>query len=155
MVVATCRETGPWKRKTSIPELDSLLNTVDQICFLYYDTNIRDRDTFQLGCDHLIDDIRRLKHRHPKVEYYVAIGTFINEPRLQHYRDLDIETIPGSIDAINSSLSRYANEPRQVDGLAIFCDWETDDNEWAQIRANWISEQRGDPESPASPKSND
>lgn len=141
VVTATSKDTKPWKRKTTLHELNGLLKNIDQLCFLYYDTNIKDKDLFQTNCEQLVTDIAALKQEHPKANYYIAIGTFVNEPRLQHYRDLSIETIPSSISAINKSLEKVASKQTViVDGLAIFCDWETDSSEWEQIHSYWFAD---------------
>jgi hypothetical protein len=137
VVVPPLSDTKPWKRKTSMEELDPLVSEIDQISFLFYDTDIHEPKTFQANCDQLINVIQSLKKKHQRVQYLVAIGTFVNEPRLWHYRDLEIETISGTINAINSSLKKNSNGETIIDGMAIFCDWKTDAQEWNEFYKNW------------------
>lgn len=134
VVTATSSVTRPWKRKTSIHELNTLVRFVDQINFLYYDTNIHDQDTFQKGADQMLSDIRRLKLNAEDTEYLISVGTFINEPLLQRYRNTRIESIANTIETIRTSIKRIKGNTGLFDGVSIFCEWETDDIEWREFR---------------------
>lgn len=140
VVVATSPDTKPWKRKTTVKELKVLIQYIDQLSFLYYDTYIRSQDVFDKNCKYLIEDIIALKNTTtPKpVQYLIAIGTFINGPALQKYRDLRIENIPNSIMTIRRSLESFDSPAQIVNGLAVFCDWHTNAGEWKLIREYWV-----------------
>lgn len=142
VVVATSPDTKPWKRKTTVEELKVLIQYIDQLSFLYYDTYIRSQDVFDKNCKYLIEDIIALKKTPaPKpVQYLIAIGTFINGPALQKYRDMDIENIPNSILTIQKSVEEYNSPEQIVDGLAVFCDWHTNEKEWELIRKYWVED---------------
>lgn len=140
VVVATSPDTKPWKRKTTLDELKVLVQYIDQLSFLFYDTYIRSQNVFEENCKFLIDDITELKnYATPKpVQYLIAIGTFINVPALHKYRDMDIENIPNSIMTIQESLEESDTTKQIVDGLSVFCDWQTSDEEWDLIKEYWV-----------------
>jgi len=49
-----------------------------------------------------------------------------NEPALQKYRDLRIENIPNSLQTIQKSAFKVNSKKKLVNGISLFCDWETD-----------------------------
>lgn len=138
VVVATSSGTKPWKRKTSIPELDTLCRHIDQISFLYYDTHISENQKFIRNCEELVFDINHLKNRHKEVQFLVAIGTFVNVPQLHKYRNLEIESIENTLQTIKGAISKVESSEIVVDGIAIFCDWHTDKYELEEFYSNWV-----------------
>lgn len=138
VVTATSQSTRPWKRKTSFEELKELVPLVDQINFLYYDTAISGQKEFEEGCDELVADIHELKGENPHVQFLIAIGTFVNDPMLQQYRDLEIENIPNTLSTIKASIAKTTLSKQVVDGISIFCDWKTSEDEWEEFRINWV-----------------
>jgi len=137
VVVATSPGTKPWKRKTTMDELMVLTNYVDQLSFLYYDTFISDQSKFEENCVFLLKDIQKLKDNAPDVQYLVSVGTFINALELQKYRNMNIENIPNSLQTLRRSIQKVSPDKQIVSGISIFCNWETDENEWKQIYNNW------------------
>jgi hypothetical protein len=138
VVVATSPDTKPWKRKTSLDELNELTKYINQLSFLYYDTTISDEDVFEQNCDLLVADIQKLKKVN-NIQYLIAIGTFVNRPELRKYRDLKIENIPNTLNVIKKSIRKINDHSKLVDGIAIFCNWQTSASEWEQIEKNWIN----------------
>lgn len=136
VVVATSPDTKPWKRKTTVGELKILTKYIDQLSFLYYDTFINDQETFEKNCASLIRDIQLLRQNR-KIEYLIAIGTFVNNPELQKYRNQEIESIPNTLRVIKEQSANIDPINPLVDGVALFCDWETDETEWKQFADNW------------------
>ncbi|WP_192346758.1 O-antigen ligase family protein [Algoriphagus sp. Y33] len=139
VMVATSPESSPWKRKFSLEELQKLTQYIDQLSFLYYDTQINDQETFQRNCTALIQDIKTLKAIND-IQYLVAIGTFVNRPELQKYRNMEIENVPNSLNTIKTSSFQIDPSNKLVDGIAIFCDWETNLQEWNQFYVNWVEQ---------------
>ena len=136
VVLAPTPNTKPWKRKTSLNELVELTKYVDQISFLYYDTHISSQSLFRADCGALIQDIAFLKRKR-NIEYLIAIGTFINEPELQNYRNMEIENIPNTLATIKTELTRLYPDQKIVDGIAIYCNWQTDQKEWNEFHDEW------------------
>lgn len=136
VVVATSPGTEPWKRKTTMEELKVLTRYIDQLSFLYYDTSIDDQKKFEENCYSLIKDIQTLKALND-IQYLIAIGTFINAPELQSYRNLTIESIPNSLSTIKEQISLIDTSQQLINGISIYCDWFTDEDEWNQFRTYW------------------
>ena len=139
VVVSTSPDTKPWKRKTSMEELSVLVKYVDQLSFLYYDTHINSQDVFEQNCVAQIRDIQKLQNLNTNTQFLLSVGTFVNRLELQKYRNLEIENIPNSLDVIKRSALEVSDSSRLVDGIAIFCDWETDEQEWKDFKAQWAS----------------
>ena len=137
VVVATSPGTRPWKRKTTMEELMVLTKYVDQLSFLYYDTFLSDQSEFEENCVFLLKDIQQLKAASPNVQYLVSIGTFINPVEFQKYRNMDIENIPNSLQTLRKSIQKISRRKQIVDGISIFCNWTTDEDEWEEIYDNW------------------
>ena len=137
VVVATSPGTKPWKRKTTMDELKVLTKYVDQLSFLYYDTYISDQAVFEENCVFLLKDIQTLRDNAPDVQYLVSIGTFINPIEFQKYRNMDIENIPNSLQTLRKSIHKVSRKKQIVDGISIFCNWTTDEDEWEEIYDNW------------------
>lgn len=137
VVLATSPATQPWKRKTTLAELEGLAPWVDQLSFLYYDTGISDEVIFKNNCKYLVKDINTLKQKSANTQFLIAIGTFINHPALRKYRHLEIENIPNSLQIIKESIVEQNKEEELVSGIALFCDWQTDVYEWKNFYDNW------------------
>lgn len=138
VVVSTAPDTRPWKRKTSIEELGVLIRYVDQLSFLYYDTHINSSEVFEKNCVAQMEDIKKLKEKNTNTQFLLAIGTFINHPELQKYRNLKIENISNTLKVIKKSTQKVSDSLCLIDGIAIFCDWETEENEWEDFYKNWV-----------------
>lgn len=136
VVVATSPDTKPWKRKTTVAELKVLTKYIDQLSFLYYDTFINDQEIFEKNCASLIRDIQTLRQTR-EIQYLIAIGTFVNAPELRKYRNQEIESIPNTLQVIKKQSESIDPKRQLVDGVALFCDWETDEAEWKQFADNW------------------
>lgn len=138
VVTSTGKNVASWKRKTSMEELEELIKYVDQISFLYYDTHISSQSIFDKDCLSQIQDIKVLKSKKPTLQCLIAIGTFVNEPMLQTYRDLNIENIPNSLSIIRKNLHLASPNSPLLDGISIFCDWETEPQEWSDFFNGWV-----------------
>ena len=139
VVVAPSPGTRPWKRKTPSNELEVLSNYIDQLSFLYFDTYLNKQYEFEKNCYSLLKVIQKLKesNRSHNVQFLIAIGTFTNALELQKYRDMNIENIPNTIETILKCSQSISPSNQIVDGISIYCNWETDDIEWNQIYKNW------------------
>jgi hypothetical protein len=69
----------------------------------------------------------------------LAIGTFVNEPPLRKYRDLALENVPDTLALARRRLAALSPGRRLVDGLAIYCEWLTEPEEWQQVREGWTA----------------
>lgn len=68
----------------------------------------------------------------------MSTGTFVNkEDFVKVYRDLAIENIPNHLTTLKKVVDENKITKRLVDGLAIFCDWENEEQKWMQLRGYW------------------
>lgn len=141
VVACSSSRVKQWKRRTTFSELGELVKSVDQLSFLFYDTSIRSQIEFETACDEQLSDINRLRNLTlpRKVEFLLAIGTFVNRIELQGYRDLRVESVSNTLRTIRK-MSRDSTGISTVDGIAVFCDWETDENEWSEFRKAWVNQ---------------
>jgi hypothetical protein len=142
VVPSTSPGTRPWKKKPKLDELKVLIQYIDQLSFLYFDTHINNRQDFEENCLFLIKDIQQLRNSDNthSVQFLVGIGTFINTPELQKYRNMQLENIPNTLKTIKNSILEVSPNKQIVDGISIFCDWETSETEWDQIYDNWTNQ---------------
>lgn len=141
VVACSSPKAKQWKRKTSVAELRELVKNIDQLSFLFYDTSIDDQNDFKGACRDQLSIIRELKRdTNNRIEYLMAVGTFVNRRELSEYRNLEIENLSNTLTTIKETLVEDPPDLPLVDGIAIFCDWETDSSEWREIRENWTNQ---------------
>ncbi len=139
VVVATAPGTKPWKRKTSIGELKELVPLVDQLSFLFFDTHIDSQKVFEENCLAQIRDIQTLQDRSPHTQYLMSIGTFVNRKELRNYRDLSIENVSNTLKVVKKTALEVDPNNKIVDGISVFCDWQTDKSEWREFYDHWAN----------------
>jgi hypothetical protein len=142
VVTSTAPDVRPWKYKSRWFEISELSHYVDQIALLFFDTHIRDRETYEANLSAQIKDVAAWKMLNPtsNCEYLVGAGTFVNkDPSVRAYRDMRIENLPNHLSVLKRIVDEQCGTRRLVDGLAIFCDWETTNKEWEQLRQYWSS----------------
>ncbi|WP_147424739.1 glycoside hydrolase family 18 protein [Mucilaginibacter phyllosphaerae] len=139
VVVPDCRDSKPWKLKTTSKDLKELLISIDQLSLLYYDTGISDSLIFDKNCNELLRNMADLKLHHKKVNFQIGLGTFQNpNSLLQKFRHLDIENLKNSIRAINAAEKNLKPLTNPISGIALFCDWQTSDDEWEDFKQYWL-----------------
>jgi len=136
VIVSTPPQARHWKLKATFEEVQDLARLVDQVAILFYDTSANDQPTFEAAMDHQLRDIRgwkAIREKRQPTQFLIGVGTFVNEPKLRRYRNLDIESIPNTLQTLRKIL-RTGFSPELVDGIAIYGEWTTDEDEWTQIR---------------------
>ncbi len=139
VVVSTAPETKPWKLKHSMEEVTEFAKSVDQLSFLYYDTGIKDAKLYEQGLDSQLKQFGELRVAlAPKApQLLLAFGTFVNAPALQKYRDMRLENIPDTLALFRKRAEALGKGKRLVDGVAIYCEWLTDEAEWKDVKSGW------------------
>lgn len=137
VVVSTSPKTKHWKRKTTNQEIKTLINYVDQLSFLFYDTSITDQDVFNESCNYLLRDIQTLNSIRD-IQYLIGIGTFVNDKELQKYRNMEIENISNSLQTVNRGLASIETSENYLNGIAIACYWTTSDFDWRAFDKYWV-----------------
>lgn len=136
VVTSTPPQTTHWKRKTSVEELRPLLADIDQLLFLFYDTMIGDTTTFRLAAEQQMIDLQTLKATRD-IPMMLAIATFINPEKIQKFHNLEVENIPNALETIKTAALKISPTKRLLDGIGIYGNWETDYEEWQQIKEHY------------------
>ncbi len=112
---------------------------VDQVVFIFFDTSIKNSEDYKIGMEQQLMHIKKVRELKPgrKTQYQLAFGTFVNEAELHKYRDLKVEDLGASSLLHKSLLASQFKDDRIVDGYSIYCDWETDAEDWRIIREQW------------------
>jgi hypothetical protein len=133
VVPSTAPDVRPWKLRHSVAEVAELAPLVDQLSLLFYDTHLDDRERFRSNLEAQLEDIRAWRKLAPSTQFLVGVGTFVNrEPALRAYRDLRVEGLAPYFATLDRAI---ADVPEGApDGLAFYCEWETDAGEWEMIR---------------------
>jgi len=137
VVTSTAPGTKPWKYS----EIRQLSEYVNQMSFLYYDTNIHDENEFIANLNYQIADLKKLKKEinNKKIQYLIALGTFENQKNLRKYRDMRYENIPYTLKQLKYAILQNTEKTRLVDGITIYCFWETDEKEWQELYTYWLN----------------
>ncbi len=138
VVVSTSPLANHWKQQTTLAELHTLSDKINQLSFLFYDTQIHDTLTFYNAASDLVSDISSLDQAHPKVQYLISVGTFVNEVQLQKYRNLAIESIEHTLEVIKDVEYSITSDNELIDGISLYCDWETSETEYQTFYKHWV-----------------
>lgn len=133
VIPSTAPGVRPFKQAHSVADAAELVVMVDQLGVLYFDTSIQDVGAFEENLSIQMDHFARWKALAPATQLLLGVGTFLHrQPGLQLYRNPLVETIEGTFGALARATARQPVPV--VDGAAIYCDWQTDDSEWARLR---------------------
>lgn len=136
VVVSTASRTEPWKHKHSMSEIKEVSSVIDQISFMFYETNIHDLKTYKDSLKEQLQQIKNLQNELGKEtrQYLMGVGTFNVQKTLSSYRDQRFENLPLTLKLMKELDREISPKIPIVDGLAIFCEWETSDHEWNELR---------------------
>jgi GH18 family chitinase len=139
VVVSTAKDTNPWKLKLSLDAIDKVSTLVNQMSFMYYETNLHEITTYKNNLSDQIQQIQALKNKQgaKSPQYLIGIGTFKTQIALQAYRDMRFENISATLSLLKKLLSEVSPARQLVDGIAVYCEWLTTEEDWAHIRSLW------------------
>ena len=138
VVTSTAPDTKAWKYKHSPAEIARVARYIDQLAVLYFDTHIRDETLFERDMRLQLDHFDEWRAVAPHPQLLLGTGTFVNHgAKVEEYRDLAIENPSNHLRVLRELLVE-SDRVRAVDGIAIFCDWETDEDEWKTLRTGWL-----------------
>jgi Glycosyl hydrolases family 18 len=139
VVVSSAPGTRPWKHKHQMKDLIKISRVVDQVAFMYYETHLDDIDSYRENMRLQLEQIQQMKTalgiKTP--EYLFGIGTFKSDKTLKSYRDMRFENVITTLTTLDGLINKLSPSARLVDGLAIYGDWTTKPEDWAQIRELW------------------
>jgi len=136
VVVSTASGTKPWKHKHPLSEIKEVSSTVNQISFMYYETNIHELKIYSENLKEQLQQIKTLRNeiKQKIPQYLIGVGTFDIQKALSSYRDLRFENLPTTLKLMKELDQEISPKTTLVDGLAIFCEWETTDQEWNDLQ---------------------
>ncbi len=135
VVVSTATGTKPWKHKHSLSEIKEIATVVNQLSFMFYETSLMEMKIYKANLKEQLLQIKDLKIVNPhKSQFLIGIGTFTLEKNLQHYRDIGDENLPYTLKLLKELEHEINQKHPTIDGLAIYCEWMTKENEWVQLR---------------------
>jgi hypothetical protein len=136
VVVSTASGTKPWKHKHPLSEIKKVSSIINQISFMFYETNIHELKTYRENLKEQLEQIKNLKSElNPKApQYLIGVGTFNIQKALLSYRDLQFENLPTTLKLLKELDQEISPKTSLVDGLAIFCEWETTVQEWNDLQ---------------------
>jgi O-antigen ligase len=140
VVPATMPAVFSFKTRQTYDEVRELARYADQIAVIFYDTALHDQEAYE---ENLVAQLRDVEgwRRYlgtARREFLVGLGTFVNVEALRKYRDLAIENLPNEIATLKRAIRRTGDDCL-VDGVAIFCEWQTDEQEWNEFQDLWVA----------------
>lgn len=138
VVVSTASGTKPWKHKHLLSEIKEVSSIINQISFMFYETNIHELKTYRESLKEQLQQIKNLKNElnQKAPQYLIGVGTFNIQKALSGYRDLRFENLPMTLKLMKELDQEISPKTSLVEGLAIFCEWETTDTEWNELRSS-------------------
>ena len=104
----------------------------DQIAVMMYDTSLRAPKLYQNLMATWTTEVMNWSEGKPVllgVPTYSDTGVAYHHPR--------VENLPNALSGIHRGLSRQPL-PANYQGVAIYCDWETDDSEWNHFQEHFV-----------------
>jgi hypothetical protein len=137
VVVSTASGTKPWKHKHPLKEIKDVSLIVNQISFMFYETNIHELKTYRENLKEQLKQIKDLKSelKEKSPQYLFGVGTFSDQKSLQGYRDLRFENLPTTLKLEKELEQEISPKVSIVDGHAIYCEWMTTEQEWKELRS--------------------
>ena len=152
VVPSTVAAVQSFKTRQTYDEVRELARYANQIALIYYDTALHDQEAYEENLVAQLRDIEgwRRDLGTSRRDFLIGLGTFVNVKPLRKYRDLAIENLPNEIATVKRAIRRTGQDCL-VDGVAIFCEWQTGEQEWNEFHDLWAAS-RADVTSPASPR---
>jgi hypothetical protein len=137
VVVSTASGTKPWKHKHSLNEVKEVSLILNQISFMYYETNIHELKAYKENLKEQLQQIKILKSefKQNSPQYLIGVGTFSDQKALKDYRDLRFENPPTTLKLVKELEQEISPKISIIDGLAIYCEWMTNEQEWSELRS--------------------
>lgn len=137
VVVSTASGTKPWKHKHPLNEIKEISPVVNQISFMFYETNIHELKTYRENLKEQLEQIKKLKSelKQKGPQYLLGVGTFSDQQALKEYRDLRFENPPKTLKWIKELEQEISPKSSIINGLAIYCEWMTTEQEWNELRS--------------------
>lgn len=105
----------------------------DQMVIMMYDTAITDSKLYQSLISSWTYEVLCWQKNSK-----ILLGVPVYDDKESGYHNPNVENLKNSIMGINRGLSNFKKMPDNYDGIAIYCEWEIDKNEWEYLRRNFL-----------------
>ena len=121
----------PFKLTWSRAYYRAVAARADQIAPMFYDTSVHDAKIYQWSYARWAGAILDWT-RDSDVQIVLGAPTYgAAGPTFGPvYHDPRVETLPNALAGLHQGLNEFKTLPRNYAGVAIYCEWETDANEW-------------------------
>ncbi|MFZ2654065.1 MAG: glycoside hydrolase family 18 protein [Victivallales bacterium] len=104
-------------------------NEVDQLAVMMYDTSIRVPKIYQKL---MSDWTREIIPWCGNTKVLLGVPSYDDAGVGYHFSS--VENLENSIKGINAGLGRFKELPKNYSGIAVYCEWETDEAEWKFLK---------------------
>ena len=103
---------------------------------MFYETNIHELNAYKDNLKEQLQQIKSFKNEfiQKTPQYLMGVGTFDIQKTLSNYRDQRFENLPLTLKLMKELDQKISPKIPIVDGLAVFCEWETTAEEWNELR---------------------
>jgi len=105
----------------------------DQLAVMMYDTSIRVPKIYQQLMADWTREVLQWSEGKP-----VLLGIPTYDDAETDYHRPEVENLQNALLGIHRELSRQKTVPTNYQGIVIYCEWETDDAEWTQMRVRFF-----------------
>lgn len=109
---------------------------VDEMALMAYNSGLSDPDDYTVWTAYQVKAFAQaLEPLGEGTTIMVGIPTYDAEPP---GHDPDVENVGTAVRGAIDGLRQAGSAARHVRGLAIYADWTTNDDEWAQFKQDWV-----------------
>jgi hypothetical protein len=105
----------------------------DQLAVMMYDTSLKYPKLYQRLMADWTEEV--LNWSEGKA---ALLGVPTYDDADVEYHDPKVENLPSALLGIHAGLSRYETLPPHYQGVALYCEWETDEIEWTLFREQFL-----------------
>ena len=115
------------------PYFREVARRCDQIAVMMYDTSLREQKLYQRLMADWTEEVAEWSEGRP---FLLGVPTY-NDSNTEYHRP-DVENLRNALLGIHRGLTRH-EVPTNYQGIVIYCEWETDENEWREFRELFLA----------------
>ena len=105
----------------------------DHLAVMMYDTALRQPKIYRKLMADWTEEVLHWAGEKP-----VLLGIPTYSDAGVNYHDPSTENLTNALSGIHAGLKRFKSLPENYAGVAIYCDWETDESEWQVLKENFL-----------------
>jgi hypothetical protein len=106
---------------------------VDQLAVMMYDSSIRWQKPYQHLMSNWTSDVLSWSG-----DTEVLLGIPVYDDAGVGYHFPEVENLRNALLGIHAGLSKFKSVPENYSGVAIYCEWEMDDQEWKYLKKEFV-----------------